>query len=161
MLQRTVSERQAGIRRVLPDTLDLLTVSVEAGLGLDGAMQKVVEKLRSPLSDEMVRALQEMRIGKLRVEALRNMAKRARVQELTTFVAAICQADQLGVSIAHVLKVQSDTLRTVRSQKAREAASKLPVKMLFPLVFCIFPALFVIILAPGVINIARAFGIGK
>ncbi|MCL6630717.1 MAG: type II secretion system F family protein, partial [Armatimonadetes bacterium] len=141
----------------LADTLDLLTVSVEAGLGLDGAMQKVVEKLKNPLSEELGRALREMQIGKLRAEALKDMASRVRVQELSSFVASICQAEQLGVSIARVLRVQGDTIRSQRSQRARETAAKLPVKMLFPLVFCIFPAIFVVIAGSGAISIWRAF----
>ncbi|HUV06072.1 MAG TPA: type II secretion system F family protein [Armatimonadota bacterium] len=161
LLQRAINQRQFRIRRALADTLDLLSVSVEAGLGLDGAMQKVIEKLKGPLSDEMGRALQEMQIGKLRADALKDMAKRVKVQELSTFVAAVCQADQLGVSIAKVLRVQSETLRTQRSQRAREAAARLPVKMLFPLVIFIFPVIFIVIAGPGAILIARAFGIGK
>jgi tight adherence protein C len=161
LLQMRINERQSKVRKVLPDTLDLLTVSVQAGIGLDGAMSKVTEKLRSPLSEEMARALQEMRVGRLRADALKAMAKRVKVNELTAFVAAICQADQLGVSISRVLQVQSEMLRSQRSQRARETASKLPVKMLFPLVFCIFPALFVAVLAPGAIQIARALGILK
>ena len=161
LLQRAVNQRQLRIRRALADTLDLLSVSVEAGLGLDGAMQIVVEKLKGPLSDEMERALQEMQIGKLRAEALKDMAKRVKVPELSSFVAAICQADQLGVSIAKVLRVQGETLRSQRSQKARETAAKLPIKMLFPLVIFIFPAIFVVIAGPGAIQIARALGIIK
>jgi len=155
MLQRATRTRQSKIRKVMADTIDLLSVSMEAGLGLDGAMARVVEKLKSPLSDEMRRALHEMRIGKLRTEALRAMAKRMRVHEFTSFVAAVCQADQLGVSIAKVLKVQGDTLRTTRSQKAREAAAKLPVTMLFPLVLFIFPAVFVVLLGPAAIRVYR------
>lgn len=159
ILNGAVANRQASIRKTLPDTLDLLTVSVEAGLGLDGAMQKVIEKLQNPLSDELRRALQEMRAGKRRAEALRDMAARVRVQELSTFVASIIQAEQLGVSIAKVLRVQSESLRVSRAIKARESATKLPVKMLFPLVLCIFPALFVVVLAPGAIQIGRALGL--
>ncbi|MGB9587961.1 MAG: type II secretion system F family protein [Armatimonadota bacterium] len=157
LLQSAINSRQASIRRSLADTLDLLTVSVEAGLGLDGAMQKVVEKLKNPLSEELSRALREMQIGKLRAEALKDMASRVRVQELSSFVASICQAEQLGVSIARVLRVQGDTIRSQRSQRARETAAKLPVKMLFPLVFCIFPAIFVVIAGSGAISIWRAF----
>lgn len=160
-LQSVINTRQSNIRRGLSDALDLLTVSVEAGLGLDGAMQRVVEKFHNPLSDEMSRALQEMQVGKLRAVALKDMAKRAKVDELTSFVAAICQADQLGVSIAKVLRVQGETLRMLRGQRARELGAKLPVKMLFPLVFCIFPAIFVVMLAPAAISIARAFGMIK
>lgn len=158
MLDKTISERQARMRRALPDTLDLLTVSVEAGLGLDAAMQKVVEKLRGPLTDELRTALQEMRIGKMRLDALRAAAKRAKVPELTSFVAAVYQADQLGVPISKVLRVQSASLRSQRAQRAREAAGKLPVKMLFPLVFFIFPALFIVTLGPGMIQIGKAMG---
>lgn len=159
MLARTAGERKAQIRRTLPDTLDLLMVSVEAGLGLDAAIQKVTEKLRGPLADEMRQALQEMRLGKLRMEALRSMAQRSQVGELSMFVAAVYQADQLGVSISRVLKIQSQTLRSQRTQRAREVAAKLPIKMLFPLIFFIFPALFVVILAPGAIQAAKALGI--
>jgi tight adherence protein C len=158
LLNRTISERQAQIRRALPDTLDLLTVSVEAGLGLDAAMQKVVEKLKGPLTDELRFALQEMRIGKMRLDALRGAAKRAKVPELTSFVAAVYQADQLGVPISKVLRVQSASLRSQRAQRARETAAKLPIKMLFPLVFFIFPALFIVTLGPGVIQTGKAMG---
>ncbi len=161
LLQRAINARQAMIRKALADTLDLLTVSVQAGLGLDGAMQKVAEKLRGPLSEELERALQEMQIGKLRADALKDMAKRAKVRELSTFVTAVCQADQLGVSIANVLRVQSETLRAQRSQRAREAGAKLPVKMLFPLTFFIFPAILVVIAGPAAIQIGRALGIIK
>lgn len=159
VLGNVASKRQAAIRRVLPDTLDLLLVSVEAGLGLDGAIQKVVEKLESPLSDELSMALQEMQLGKRRAEALRDMADRVKVPELSSFVAAIIQADQLGVSVSKVLHVQSETVRTARSIRAREAAAKLPVKMLVPLVFCIFPALFVVVLSPGAVRIAKAMSV--
>lgn len=159
LLERAAVNRQLEIRRVLPDTLDMLIVSVEAGLGLDGAMQRVVERFDNPLAVEMGRALQEMRVGALRIDALRNMANRVDVPELTSFVAAICQADELGVSISNVLRVQGETLRTSRSQRAKETAGKLPVKMLFPLIFFIFPAIFVVVLAPAAIRIAHAFGI--
>jgi tight adherence protein C len=158
MVNSAISSRQTQIRRVLADTLDLLVVSVEAGLGFDQAMQRVVEKFDNPLSREMERALQEVQLGKLRSESLRDLAKRVNVPELTSFVAAICQADQLGVSIAKVLRVQSDSIRTARSQKIREAAGKLPVKMLIPMVFFIFPSIFVVLGAPAGIGIARAFG---
>jgi len=158
VLDSIIRKRQAGIRRVLADTLDLMTVCVEAGLGLDGAMQKVIEKQDTPFSREISRALQEMRLGKLRADALKDMARRIRIPEVSSFVAAVCQADQLGVSIARVLRVQCETLRSVRSQRAREAAAKLPVKLLIPLVFFIFPAIFVVVIAPGAIQIARSLG---
>lgn len=158
VLESTIRKRQSSIRKVLADTLDLMTVCVEAGLGLDGAMQKVIEKLRSPFSDEMRRSLQEMHLGKRRAEALKDMAKRTRIPEVSSFVAAICQADQLGVSISRVIRVQCDTLRRVRSQRAREAAAKLPVKLLIPLVFFIFPVIFVVVIGPGAIETARSLG---
>ncbi len=161
LLQYDINKRQSAIRKVLPDTLDLLTVCVESGLGLDAAIQKVVEKLESPLSMELGRALQEMQIGKMRSEALRDMATRLKVAEVTTFVAAVRQAEQFGVSIANVLQVQSETLRSQRSQWAKELASEMPVKMLFPLVFFIFPAIFVVLLAPAAMQIARALSIIK
>jgi tight adherence protein C len=137
--------------------LDLLIVSVEAGLGFDGAMARVVEKMKGPFPQELCRVLQEMQVGKARIPALKDMATRVQVSEVSTFVAAIYQADQLGVSMAKVLHVQADTMRVARSQRIREMAAKLPVKMLFPLVFFIFPAIFVIIIGPGVISIMRQF----
>ena len=159
LVQQAINKRQTAIRRVLADTLDLLVVSVEAGLGFDQAIQRVVDKFDNPLAKELERSLQEMRLGKLRSDTLKDMAKRVKVPELTSFVAAICQADQLGVSISKVLRVQSDSIRTARSQKIREAAGKLPVKMLIPMVFFIFPSIFVVLGAPAGIGIARAFGI--
>lgn len=160
LLESAIRKRQSAVRKVLADSLDLMAVCVEAGIGLDGAMQNVVEKLESPFSDEMSRVLEEIKVGKVRAEALRDMAKRIHIQEVSSFVAAICQADQLGVSIVNVIRVQCDTLRNVRSQRAREAAAKLPVKLLFPLIFCIFPAIFVVVIGPGVIDIFRNFFLG-
>jgi tight adherence protein C len=156
MLQQAIGRRQYQIRKSLPDILDLLIVSVEAGLGFDGAMAKVVEKMKGPFPQELRRVLLEMQLGKARTPALKDMAARVQVGEVSTFVAAIYQADQLGVSMAKVLHVQADTMRVARSQRIREMAAKLPVKMLFPLVFFIFPAIFVIIIGPGVISIMKA-----
>jgi tight adherence protein C len=153
MLQQAIGRRQYQIRKSLPDILDLLIVSVEAGLGFDGAMAKVVEKMKGPFPQELRRVLQEMQLGKARTPALKDMASRVQVQEVSTFVAAVYQADQLGVSMAKVLHVQADTMRVARSQRIREMAAKLPVKMLFPLILFIFPAIFVIIIGPGVISI--------
>jgi tight adherence protein C len=153
-LQKYIEGRQSKIRRALADVVDLLAISVEAGIGFDGAMQRVTEKLKGPLPDEMGRVLEEVRLGKSRGEALRDMARRTQVSDLVSFVAAIHQAEVLGVSIAQVLRVQAQTVRERRSQRARETAAKLPVKLLFPLVFFIFPALFVVILGPGIIQIA-------
>jgi len=160
LLESAIRKRQSAVRKVLADSLDLMAVCMEAGIGLDGAMQNVVEKLKSPFSDEMSRVLEEIKVGKVRGDALKDMAKRIHIQEVSSFVAAICQADQLGVSIVNVIRVQCDTLRNVRSQRAREAAAKLPVKLLFPLIFCIFPAIFVVVIGPGVIDIFRNFFLG-
>jgi tight adherence protein C len=155
LLNQAIGRRQYQIRKSLPDIIDLLIVSVEAGLGFDGAMAKVVEKMKGPFPQELRRVLQEMQLGKARTPALKDMAARVQVSEVSTFVAAIYQADQLGVSMAKVLHVQADTMRVARSQRIREMAAKLPVKMLFPLVFFIFPAIFVIIIGPGVISIMK------
>ncbi|UCH36149.1 MAG: type II secretion system F family protein [Armatimonadota bacterium] len=157
VLQRIIETRQSAIRRALPDVLDLLVVSVEAGVGFDGAMQKVVEKSGGPLPQELGRVLEQVRLGKSRADALREMGQRTQVPDLVSFVAAVQQAELLGVSIAKVLRVQADAARERRSQRAREAAAKLPVKLLFPLVFFIFPALFVVILGPGAIRFAELF----
>jgi tight adherence protein C len=153
-LQKYIETRQTKIRRSLADVVDLLAVSVEAGVGFDGAMQKVTQKLSGPLPEEMGRVLEQVRLGKSRGESLKEMARRTQVGDLVSFVAAIHQAEVLGVSIAQVLRVQAQTVRERRSQRAREMAAKLPVKLLFPLVFFIFPALFVVILGPGIIQIA-------
>ena len=129
--------------------------SVRAGLGFDAALAKVVEKLKGPLSDEFRRALAEVRVGKARREALRDMIPRTEVTPLTNFVGAIIQAEQLGVSISKVLQVQSEQLRIERRQRAEEMAAKAPIKMLFPLVGCIFPSLFIVILGPAIILIVK------
>ena len=137
----------------IPDALDLLTISVRAGLGFDAALGKVVEKLEGPLTDEFRRALAEVRVGKARREALRDIVPRTEVPPLTNFIGAIIQAEQLGVSISKVLQVQSEQLRIERRQRAEEQAAKAPIKMLFPLVGCIFPSLFIVILGPAIILI--------
>jgi len=157
VLQRRIEARQAAIRRSMPDVLDLLVVSVEAGVGFDGAVQKVVEKSSGPLAEELARVLEQVRLGKSRAQALRRMGERTQVPDLISFVAAVQQAETLGVSIAKILRVQADAARERRSQRAREAAAKLPVKLLFPLVFFIFPALFVVILGPGAIRFLELF----
>ena len=138
---------------MIPDALDLLTISVRAGLGFDAALGKVVEKLKGPLSDEFRRALAEIRVGKARRDALRDIVPRTEVRPLTNFIGAIIQAEQLGVSISKVLQVQSEQLRIERRQRAEEMAAKAPIKMLFPLVGCIFPSLFIVILGPAIILI--------
>ena len=148
-----VKKRQKGILLQIPDALDLLTISVRAGLGFDAALGKVVEKLKGPLTDEFRRALAEVRVGKVRREALRDIVPRTEVPALTNFIGAIIQAEQLGVSISKVLQVQSEQLRIERRQRAEEMAAKAPIKMLFPLVGCIFPSLFIVILGPAIILI--------
>ncbi len=148
-----VKKRQHAILLMIPDALDLLTISVRAGLGFDAALGKVVEKLPGPLSEEFRRALAEVRVGKQRREALRDIVARTEVPPLTNFIGAIIQAEQLGVSISKVLQVQSEQLRIERRQRAEEQAAKAPIKMLFPLVGCIFPSLFIVILGPAIILI--------
>jgi tight adherence protein C len=157
-LGRRVSARQKAILKSIPDTLDLLTISVRAGLGFDAALAKVVEKLPGPLTDEFRRALAEVRVGKARRDALRDMIPRTNVQPLSNFIGAIIQAEQLGVSISKVLQVQSEQLRIERRQRAEEEAAKAPIKMLLPLVGCIFPSLFIVILGPAMIQIMTTLG---
>ena len=152
-LGRKVKARQKAILLMIPDALDLLTISVRAGLGFDAALGKVVEKLQGPLTDEFRRALAEVRVGKARRDALRDIVPRTEVVPLTNFIGAIIQAEQLGVSISKVLQVQSEQLRIERRQRAEEMAAKAPIKMLFPLVGCIFPSLFIVILGPAIILI--------
>ena len=150
-----VKKRQKAILLMIPDTLDLLTISVRAGLGFDAALGKVVEKLKGPLSEEFRRALAEIRVGKARRDSLRDIVPRTEVPPLTNFIGAIIQAEQLGVSISKVLQVQSEQLRIERRQRAEEQAAKAPIKMLFPLVGCIFPSLFIVILGPAIILIVQ------
>ncbi|HEY8990254.1 MAG TPA: type II secretion system F family protein, partial [Candidatus Limnocylindrales bacterium] len=153
-----VKKRQHLILLQIPDALDLLTISVRAGLGFDAALGKVVEKLEGPLTEEFRRALAEVRVGKPRREALRDIVPRTEVPALTNFIGAIIQAEQLGVSISKVLQVQSEQLRIERRQRAEEMAAKAPIKMLFPLVGCIFPSMFIVILGPALILIAVNLG---
>jgi tight adherence protein C len=154
-LGRRVRARQHAILLQIPDALDLLTISVRAGLGFDAALGKVVEKLIGPLTDEFRRALAEVRMGKARRDALRDIVPRTEVTPLTNFIGAIIQAEQLGVSISKVLQVQSEQLRIERRQRAEQMAAQAPIKMLFPLVGCIFPSLFVVILGPAIILIIK------
>ena len=157
-LGRRIRSRQHAILLAIPDALDLLTISVRAGLGFDAALGKVTEKLPGPLSDEFRRALAEIRVGKPRREALRDIVGRTDVPALTNFIGAVIQAEQLGVAISKVLQVQSEQLRIERRQRAEEMAAKAPIKMLFPLVGCIFPSLFIVILGPALILIAVNLG---
>jgi tight adherence protein C len=153
-----IRKRQKAILLAIPDSLDLLTISVKAGLGFDAALGKVVEKTVGPLSDEFRRTLAEVRIGKPRRDALREMVARVQVPALASFIGAIIQAEQLGVAIARVLEVQSEQLRIERRQRAEEMAAKAPIKMLFPLIGCIFPSMFIVILGPALILIAVNLG---
>jgi tight adherence protein C len=158
---RKIKKRRKAILLGIPDTLDLLTISVRAGLGFDAALGKVTEKVKGPLPDEFRRALAEIRVGKTRKDALRDIVSRTDVPALTNFIGAIIQAEQLGVSISKVLQVQSEQLRIERRQRAEEAAAKAPIKMLFPLVGCIFPSMFIVILGPAIILIMVNMGNGS
>ncbi len=148
-LRSRIARRQNEIFKALPDALDLLTICVEAGLGFDAAMSKVNEKWDNDLALAFGRVIQEIRLGKLRREALREMAYRMELAEMTTFVAAIIQAEQLGVSIAKVLRVQADQMRIKRRQRAEELAHQAPIKMLFPMAFLIFPTIYIVLLGPA------------
>ena len=152
-LGRKIRSRSMEMVLQLPDALDLLTISVEAGLGFDAALAKVVEKMEGPLVNEFRQSLAEVRMGRTRREALRDVANRADAQPISNFIGAIVQAEQLGVPIAKVLQIQSQQLRIERRQRAEEAAAKAPVKMLFPMVGCIFPTIFIVILGPAVVKV--------
>jgi tight adherence protein C len=144
--------RGKAILDTLPDALDLLTISVEAGLGFDAALVKVTEKLKGPLSDEFKRAAAEQRVGKSRQEALRGIVARVEQKELASFISAIIQADQLGVSMSKVLRIQSEQMRGDRRQRAEEKAAKAPILIMLPTIGCIFPSLFIVILAPAALS---------
>jgi tight adherence protein C len=152
-LRGKIRRRQDSIIRSLPDALDLLTICVEAGLGFDAAMSRVADKWDDALSVAFKRVIQELSLGKLRREALRDMSDRMDVTDVSTFVAAIIQADQLGVSLARVLRIQSDQMRVRRRQRAEELARSAPIKMLPAIAFLIFPAIFVVLLGPAAIQI--------
>lgn len=158
-LRTKISRRQYSIIKSLPDALDLLTICVEAGLGFDAAMSKVAEKWEDELSLAFMRVIQEIQLGKLRREALRDMADRMEVPDMSTFVAAIIQADQLGVSIARVLRIQSDQMRVRRRQRAEEQARAATLKILPPVVFLIFPAILVVLLGPAIITFKNMQGV--
>lgn len=151
-LARMITTRRRLIEKALPDVLDLLSVSVEAGLGLDGAIQKVGEKFQEPTSGEFRELLKSVRLGTPRAEALRTLADRTALADMRTFAAAVIQAEQLGVSISRVLRVQSEALRVRRKQRVEEKAMALPLKMLFPLILFIFPTIFIVVLGPVVIS---------
>jgi tight adherence protein C len=156
-LKGKVKAKQKVVIKALPDALDLITTCVEAGLGLDAALQRVAEKSEGPLAEELAKMLRDVSMGKLRREAMTELSERVGVEELTSFITAIIQAEQLGVGIAQVLRVQSDQLRTKRRQRAERQAQEAPIKMIFPLVLFIFPAFLAVILGPAVIRIATTF----
>jgi tight adherence protein C len=157
ILDRKVQDRQFEIRKKLPDVMDLLVISVEAGLGFEQAMDRTVSAVPGPLSEEFSRMLGEVRAGSTRADAMRALDARTNVPEIRSFVLAILQADTFGVSIGRVLRSQADEMRIKRRQLAQERAAKAPVKMLIPMVFCIFPALFVVVLGPAAMNIVDIF----
>jgi len=158
-LSSKVSARKLEIRRALPDMLDMLTISVEAGLGFDGAVAKLVTNSKGPLAREFARMLQDVQAGIPRQEALKNLSSRCDVPEVATFVTSMVQADVFGISVAKVLRTQAREMRVKRRQNAEEAAQKAPVKMVFPLVLCILPATLIVILGPAIVRIGIAFGI--
>ncbi len=160
LLRARSGRRQEAIQLALPDALDLLSITVEAGLGFDAALERVSREMGGPLGEELYRVVQEMRLGKGRGEALRDLSTRTTVEELKAFVMAMVQAEIFGISVARVLHVQAAELRMKRQQRAEETAAKLPVKIIFPLLFCIFPALFVVLLGPAAITIYRTFAGG-
>lgn len=155
-LSRAIDDRRKQMERALPDIIDLLVISVEAGLGFESAMGRVVQNVPGELSKEFQRTLQETRVGVSRHEALRNMAERTDVDDLNSFILALIQADQFGVSIARMLRVQADEMRVRRRQRIQEKAFAAPVKMIFPMLLCIFPSIFIVILGPAVISIQDA-----
>jgi len=157
ILYQIAYNRSEQITRELPDTLDLLVISVEAGLGFDAALAQVARNTKGPLAEEFFRVLQEMQLGTGRSDAMRALADRTDVTDLRGFITAMVQADAFGVPIANVLRIQSREMRIRRTQRAEESAQKVPVKILFPLIFCILPALFIVILGPAVIQIVNSF----
>jgi tight adherence protein C len=156
-LTRKVDERQGAILKDLPDTLDLLAISVEAGMGFEGALEIVCQHFNSPLSEEFSRTLHEMELGLPRRDAFQNLKRRTQVPELSNFVLALLQADALGIPIGRVLKTQATEMRNKRRQWAREKAAKLPVKMLFPLIGFVFPSILIVIMGPAAASIGQAF----
>ena len=155
LLYNLGQRRQQQIPAALPDALDMLTICVEAGLGFDAALAQVARNTKGPLAAELARVLQEMQIGKSRSQALRGMAERSTIPELRSFISAITQSSEMGIPVAQVLREQSKEMRVRRRQRAEEQAQKIPVKITFPLILCLFPALLVVILGPGVIQIAH------
>ena len=154
-VSRRIRKRKKGILLSLPSALDLLTISVEAGLSFDAAMTRVADKYKNPLTQEITQMLNEIRLGRPRLEALDDLSRRCKVDELSTFVQAIIQSEQLGVGVANVLRIQSEEIRRRRRQRAEEQGQKAPLKMLFPMVGCIFPTLFIVLLGPAIIEVSH------
>lgn len=166
LIRSRINRRQANIRKALPDALDMLTICVEAGLGFDGAMQKVAEKWNNELSLAFLRTIKEVQLGKLRREAMRDMADRVGIAEMTSFVAAIIQSEQLGVSMAKVLRIQADQMRIKRRQFAEQKAHEAPIKMLIPMALLIFPSICIVLMTPSFLMLMRSalggmFGFSK
>jgi tight adherence protein C len=161
LLYNAAIKRQAKIQTALPDAMDMLTICVEAGLGFDAALSRVARNTAGPVAAEFSRVLQEIQIGKSRTEALRSMSDRTTVAELRAFVSAMVQAGELGIPIAEVMRVQSREMRMRRRQRAEEKAQQVPVKILFPLVGCLFPALFTLVIGPGVLSIMHSLFSGS
>jgi tight adherence protein C len=149
MVRKRMQKRKDEVLRSLPSALDLITVCMEAGLSFDSGLAKVVEKTKGTLSEELGRVLYEMQVGKARRDALKDMAKRLDTRDVSSFVAAIVQADQMGMALGPVMRAQSDDVRLRRRQHAEEQAMKAPIKMLFPLMFCILPSMILVVLGPG------------
>jgi tight adherence protein C len=156
-IARKIKRRQKEILLALPSALDLLTISVEAGLAFDAALARVTDKYRNVLAQEFNQVLNEVRLGRPRLEALDDMGRRNKVEELNNFLQAIIQSEQLGVGIANVLRIQSEEIRRRRRQRAEEAGQKAPIKMLIPMIGCIFPTLFIVLLGPAVIQVSKSF----
>ncbi|MBA2362561.1 MAG: type II secretion system F family protein [Chloroflexia bacterium] len=156
-VKRKIKERKGLIARAMPDSIDLLTICVEAGLGFDLALRRVTDKWQNALSDEFDRVLTDMRLGRARRDALKDMVERTGVDDLSTLVSAIIQADQLGVGVVQVLRIQSEQLRRRRRQRAEEKAHQAPVKIIFPMVLFIFPAIYVVVLGPAIPKILESF----
>jgi tight adherence protein C len=156
LVRDKANRRQALIRQALPDTLDLLAITVEAGLSFDAALSRIAGRSHGPLADELNRILHEIQLGRTRADALRDLAERSNIPEMKSFVLAMVQADTFGVSVGRTLKVQAHEMRLKRRQRAEEAAQKIPVKITFPLIACIMPTLFIMLLGPAAINISRS-----
>ncbi len=160
LLQSTIDRRKDSIVKKLPDALDLMTICVDAGLTFNAAMQKVDEKWDDALASEFGRVIYEMQLGKSRRQSLKDMVDRMDVPDVSSFIAAVLQADQLGVGIGKVLRIQSEQMRIKRRQRAQEKAQQAPVKMLFPMVFLIFPSIFVVLLGPAAFQFMDSGGLG-